>query len=61
VLTRMRFDERTRAYVERRTKEGLSKKDIMRCLKRFVAREVYRTLTTKPTERITQTALAAAA
>ncbi|THA55854.1 IS110 family transposase [Streptomyces sp. A0958] len=61
VLTRMRFDERTRAYVERRTKEGLSKKDIMRCLKRFVAREVYRALTTKPTERITQTALAAAA
>jgi hypothetical protein len=40
VLTRMRFDERTRDYVERRTKEGLNKKDIMRCLKRFVAREV---------------------
>jgi hypothetical protein len=30
-----------RAYVERRTKEGLSKKDIMRCLKRFVARKEY--------------------
>ncbi|MCT9105380.1 IS110 family transposase [Streptomyces mirabilis] len=28
VLVRMRFDERTRAYVERRTKEGLSKKDM---------------------------------
>ncbi|MFG2677403.1 IS110 family transposase, partial [Streptomyces sp. NPDC048445] len=52
VLTRMRFDERTRAYVERRTKEGLNKKDIMRCLKRIVAREVYRALTTTPTERI---------
>ncbi|BBA99364.1 putative transposase [Actinacidiphila reveromycinica] len=61
VLTRMRFDERTRAYVERRTKEGLNKKDIMRCLKRFVAREVYRALTTTPTERITQTDLAPAA
>jgi transposase len=61
VLTRMRFDERTRAYVERRTKEGLNKKDIMRCLKRFVAREVYRALTSTPTEQITQTDLTPAA
>ncbi|MEU5525255.1 IS110 family transposase [Streptomyces sp. NPDC047860] len=61
VLTRMRCDERTRAYVERRTKEGLNKKYIMRCLKRFVAREVYRALTSTPTERITQTDLAPAA
>ena len=59
VLTRMRFDPRTRAYVERRTKEGMSKKDIMRCLKRFVAREVYRALTTPPpSAQITQTDLA---
>ncbi|MFE1322969.1 IS110 family transposase, partial [Kitasatospora phosalacinea] len=56
VLVRMRYDERTRAYVERRTKEGLSKKDIMRCLKRFVAREIYRALTRTPTtQRINQT------
>ena len=34
----------TRAYVERRTAEGLSKKEIIRCLKRYVAREVYRHL-----------------
>ncbi|MFJ1958207.1 IS110 family transposase [Streptomyces microflavus] len=61
VLTRMRFDERTRAYVERRTKEGLNKKDIMRCLKPFVAREVYRALTNTPTEPITQTDLTPAA
>ncbi|MFJ2806524.1 IS110 family transposase [Kitasatospora sp. NPDC087271] len=61
VLVRMRYDERTRAYVERRTKEGLSKKDIMRCLKRFVAREIYRALTSTPTRRITQTNLAPAA
>ncbi len=61
VLTRMRFDERTRAYVARRTKEGLNKKDIMRCLKRFVAREVYRALTSTPTERTTQTDLTPAA
>ncbi len=45
VLTRLRHDPRTRAYVERRTAEGLTKKDIMRCLKRYVAREVYTALT----------------
>ncbi|QIZ34318.1 IS110 family transposase [Saccharopolyspora sp. ASAGF58] len=49
VLVRMRHDERTRAYVERRTQEGLTKKDIIRCLKRYVAREVYHALTTTPT------------
>lgn len=56
----MRYDERTRAYVERRIKEGLSKQDIMRCLKRFVAREVYRALTSTPADQITQTDLAPA-
>jgi hypothetical protein len=44
VLTRMSSDPRTRAYVERRTKEGLSKGEIMRILKRYVAREVFRYL-----------------
>lgn len=44
VLVRMRYDQRTRTYVERRTREGLSKKEIIRCLKRFVAREVYHAL-----------------
>ncbi|MFE8018345.1 IS110 family transposase [Streptomyces antibioticus] len=61
VLTRMRFDARTRAYVERRTKEGLFSKDIMRCLKRCVAREIYRALTSTPAPQITQTDLAPAA
>jgi transposase len=61
VLVRMRYDERTRAYVARRTKEGMSKKDITRCLKRFVAREVYRALTSTPTQQTTQTDLAPAA
>jgi transposase len=61
VLVRMRYDERTRTYVERRTKEGLSKKDIMRCLKRFVARDVYRALTSTPTGSISQNNLAPAA
>jgi transposase len=44
VLVRMRSDQRTREYVARRTAEGMTKKDIMRCLKRFVAREVYQHL-----------------
>jgi transposase len=40
-MVRMRSDPRTRAYVERRTKEGMSRKEIHRCLKRYVVREVY--------------------
>jgi hypothetical protein len=31
----------TMAYIERRTAEGLSKRDIIRCLKRYIAREVF--------------------
>ena len=45
VVCRMRTDPRTRTYVERRTGEGLSKREVMRCLKRYVAREIYRVLT----------------
>jgi transposase len=41
VITRMSSHPATRAYVARRTKEGLSKKEIIRCLKRYAAREVY--------------------
>jgi transposase len=44
VFTRMSSDPRTRAYVERRTSEGRSKPEIMRVLKRYVAREIYRHL-----------------
>jgi transposase len=44
VLTRLRCDPRTRAYTQRRTAEGLTKKEIIRCLKRYVAREVYTAL-----------------
>ena len=32
------------AYVEKRTAQGLSKKDIIRCLKRYLIREVYQLL-----------------
>jgi transposase len=44
-LVRMRCHPPTRAYVQRRTNQGLSKLDIMRCLKRYIAREVYHHLT----------------
>jgi transposase len=45
VICRLRWDPRTRAYLNRRTSQGLSKKDIIRCLKRLIAREIYYTLT----------------
>ena len=40
-MVRMRSDARTRHYVARRTGEGLSKKEIHRCLKRYIVRELY--------------------
>lgn len=43
-VVRMARDQRTREYVSRRTAEGKSKREIMRCLKRYIAREVYRVL-----------------
>jgi transposase len=44
VITRMSSDPRTQAYVARRSEEGLTKGEIIRVLKRYVAREVYRYL-----------------
>jgi hypothetical protein len=41
---RMRRDQRTRDYVIRRAAEDASKKEIVRCLKRYIARELYRVL-----------------
>jgi len=41
-----RWHEPTKRYVERRTQEGKTKKDIIRCLKRAVVRELYRALRT---------------
>ena len=41
VITRMVYDPRTSEYIERRTKEGLTKKEAVRRLKRYVAREVF--------------------
>lgn len=49
-ITRLRWHPHTRDYAERRTKEGLSKKEIIRCLKRYIARELYQLITTKDLE-----------
>jgi transposase len=44
VFVRMSHDPRTKAYMAKRTAEGKSTKEIMRCLKRYVAREIYKAL-----------------
>lgn len=44
VIVRMRWHAPTIAYVEKRTADGLTKKDIIRCLKRYLARELYQLL-----------------
>lgn len=55
VIVRMRFHEPTKAYVARRTADGMPKREIIRCLKRFLAREIYQRVITdhqarQPTE-----------
>jgi transposase len=54
VIVRLATDAPTKTYMARRTQEGMSKPEIIRCLKRYVAREIYREL-------LPRTALAAAA
>ena len=43
-VCRLRYCDRTRAYVKRRTAEGKTQREIMRCLKRYIAREVFNSL-----------------
>ena len=47
-VCRLRYCERTRAYAERRTAEGKTKTEIIRCLKRYIAREIYHALRRRP-------------
>jgi transposase len=47
-VVRMGLHQPTRDYVERRTKEGKTKLEIIRCLKRYIAREIYTALTNPP-------------
>ncbi|WP_454163523.1 IS110 family transposase [Gordonia iterans] len=49
VIVRMRWHQPTIDYVARRTAEGLSKREIIRCLKRYLARELFRLLPTPDT------------
>jgi transposase len=44
VMSRLASDPKTQAYMERRVKDGRSKREVIRILKRYVAREVYRYL-----------------
>ncbi|WP_018180293.1 IS110 family transposase [Jongsikchunia kroppenstedtii] len=46
VICRTKHDERTRNYIERRTSEGKTPREIRRCLKRYIARDLYRLLET---------------
>ena len=48
-VTRMRCCPRTKDYVARRTAEGKSSREIQRCLKRYIARQLYRALNTSTT------------
>jgi transposase len=49
-VTRMTHDPETRAYVEKSRAQGRTKKEIRRSLKRYLARQIYRTLNTLHTE-----------
>lgn len=44
MISRLKNDTRTRDYMARRIEEGKTKREIIRCLKRYVAREIYRVL-----------------
>jgi transposase len=51
VINRIRLDPATRAYVDARTEEGRTSREIKRCLKRYVARQLYRQLEHPPLDR----------
>ena len=53
VMLRQRCNEPTRRYVARRTAEGKSEREIRRCLKRMVARQLFRLLERQAPTRVT--------
>ena len=55
VVVRLRYELRTQAYMRRRISEGMSKSEVIRCLKRYVAREVY-SIIQKPAQIVTKAA-----
>ncbi len=56
VLVRMRYHPPTKDYVQRRTNEGKSKREIIRCLKRYVACEVNTALKRSSKEQLARAA-----
>lgn len=48
VLSRQRYDQQTKDYTARRTSEGKTPREIKRCLKRYIARDIYRRLENPP-------------
>lgn len=56
VLVCMRYHQPTKAYVQRRISEGKSKREVIRCLKRYVAREVYTALRQSGEEKLARAA-----
>ena len=43
-VCRLRYCDRTRAYARKRTADGLNRREVLRCLKRYIARQTYHTL-----------------
>src|SRR5215212_7860048 len=60
-IVRIRHHQPTRDYLQRRTAEGLSKREIIRCLKRYIAREIYNNLPRPATAALSLPAVPAAA
>lgn len=49
-VVRMRDDQKTKAYAARRTAEGKTRREIVRCIKRYIVREIHRALCASPVE-----------
>jgi ABC-type sugar transport system ATPase subunit len=47
-IARLRWDKRTQHYVRRRVAEGKTRREAIRCLKRYICREIYRDITLAP-------------
>ncbi len=56
-LSRLRWDPNTQAYLQRRLAEGKTRREVIRCLKRYIAREIFRLLS--PVQAIATQAAAA--
>jgi hypothetical protein len=48
LLVRLRYCPETKAYIQRRQADGLSKREAIRCVKRYVARQTYHAIRAEP-------------